>query len=141
MQLYIGGSYAGKRHAVKRKYENHSWLSSYDGDPLLDWKSTWQENTHLVIEGWEYWLKEHIHTTEMDSIRQQYKLLFQELLEAEAKREESVILIMLEIGKGIVPIHETDRKLRDIAGWIQQDAAAVSKEVIYVWHGLEKSLK
>ncbi|MGJ9385647.1 bifunctional adenosylcobinamide kinase/adenosylcobinamide-phosphate guanylyltransferase [Salipaludibacillus sp. CF4.18] len=141
MQLYIGGSYAGKRIAVNKRYENSSWLSSYNGNLLLDWKSTWLRNTHLVIEGWEYWLKESIHSTEIDKIRQQYKLLFQEILEEEAKRDETVILIMLEIGKGIVPINETDRKLRDVAGWIQQDAAEAAKEVFYVWHGLEKRLK
>ena len=48
---------------------------------------------------------------------------------------------MLEMGKGIVPLQKKDRRLRDIIGWIAQDAAQLSDQVVYVWNGLSRSLK
>lgn len=62
--------------------------------------------------------------------------MFREMLDGEASRNKQVILIMLEMGKGIVPKEAEDCQLRDLAGWIQQDAVSLSKEVHYVWHGV-----
>lgn len=141
MYLYIGGACAGKRNAVKNRFEKVSWLSSYNGGLLSDWEGIWKDNSNLVLEGWENWILESVNAKSTDDIRQHYRFILQKLLEEENKRKQAVVLIMLEIGKGVVPMDETNRKWRDISGWVQQDAAQLATEVVQVWHGLEKTLK
>ncbi|UOK56224.1 bifunctional adenosylcobinamide kinase/adenosylcobinamide-phosphate guanylyltransferase [Bacillus sp. OVS6] len=48
---------------------------------------------------------------------------------------------MLETGKGIVPISAEERRMRDLLGWIQQDAAALCNDVYHVWHGMARKIK
>ncbi|WP_416148846.1 bifunctional adenosylcobinamide kinase/adenosylcobinamide-phosphate guanylyltransferase [Salipaludibacillus sp. HK11] len=148
MQLVIGGAFAGKRKIVKDQFDDVglSWLSSYDGETLDSWRDFWNgQNTFLVVEGWENWLREDLRSMAksepLTDIREKYRLMFRDFIEEESRKNKQVILIMLEMGKGIVPIAAEDRLLRDLAGWIQQDAAALSDEVVYVWHGLSRRMK
>lgn len=142
MQLVIGGAFSGKRKVVKGKIGVCSWLSAYQGDRIEEWESHWLHGTTLVIEGWEKWIATELTTSENnDDIRRVYKALFQTLLKEEQRRKNIIVLIMLEMGKGIVPLEKKDRRLRDIAGWIAQDAAQLSDQVDYVWNGLSRSLK
>jgi len=52
-----------------------------------------------------------------------------------------VILVSNEVGMGIVPEHELGRKFRDLAGWLNQDVAAVADTVVFVAAGLPMVLK
>ncbi|WP_280770265.1 bifunctional adenosylcobinamide kinase/adenosylcobinamide-phosphate guanylyltransferase [Salipaludibacillus daqingensis] len=145
MQLIIGGAYSGKRKLVRNQYNNKvdlSWLSSYESSTLGRWREVWQQDHHLVIEGWETWLCEDVRSiTSLSDLRQKYNKMFKELINEETIRNKQVILIMLEMGKGIVPVEGEDRRMRDLAGWIQQDAASLSTDVFYVWHGLSRRMK
>ena len=142
MQLVIGGAFSGKRKIVKERNRTCSWVSAYEGDMVEDWETKWLEGTTLVIEGWEQWIASRLKKSEInDDIRKEFKALFQTLIEEEKKRNNRIVLIMLDIGKGIVPIEKDDRRLRDIAGWIAQDAAHLSDQVDYVWNGLSRRLK
>jgi adenosylcobinamide kinase/adenosylcobinamide-phosphate guanylyltransferase len=142
MQLVIGGAFSGKRKVVTGRNGICSWVSAYEGDRVEDWETKWVKGTTLVIEGWEKWIASRLKNSENnDYIRIEFKALFQTLLEEEQKRNNKIVLIMLEIGKGIVPLQKDDRSLRDIAGWIAQDAAHLSDKVDYVWNGLSRRLK
>lgn len=144
MLLVVGGAYAGKRSIVRQRVQVHSytWLSAYNEDSWEDWNMMWNENTTLIIEGWEKWIEVALkQDLTLDEIRDKFGRFLRTLSIVEKERRNQVVLIMLEIGRGIVPINEEDRKLRDIAGWLLQDAAKQACEVTYVWHGLQKKLK
>lgn len=149
MQLIIGGAYAGKRKVARERFDGNrlSWLCSYEGDSLWNWHSFWLEDSVLVLEGFENWLMDEIRAaaddrgSAADRIRSSFNEFFHTLMLEEEHRGQSVCLIMLEMGRGIVPVEEEDRLLRDLNGWIQQDAATLSDDVYYVWHGLAKKLK
>jgi adenosylcobinamide kinase / adenosylcobinamide-phosphate guanylyltransferase len=142
MQLVIGGAFSGKRKVVKETNGACSWVSAYQGDRIDDWETHWRHGTTLVFEGWEKWIAAELTTSQNnDDIRSVYKALFQTLFEEEKKRNNNIVLIFLEMGKGIVPLQKKDRRLRDIAGWIAQDAVQLSDQVVYVWNGLSRSLK
>ncbi|MFD1037810.1 bifunctional adenosylcobinamide kinase/adenosylcobinamide-phosphate guanylyltransferase [Virgibacillus byunsanensis] len=142
MQLIIGGAFSGKRKVVRKQNEKCSWVSAYDGDAIIDWKTNWVKDTTLVMEGWEKWITTELKKNESnDEIRKKFSTFFQNLVEKEQKRENEVVLVMLEVGKGIVPLENNDRRLRDLAGWIAQDAAIMAGRVNYVWNGYAKRLK
>lgn len=137
MQLVIGGAYSGKRRFVREMWEGAVWLSAYNGGNLEDWSHLIQIGKTLVIEGFEIWVSNDLKENSLQMIREKYKHLFQQWSESDCQ----FILIMLEMGKGIVPLEEKDRKTRDIMGWLQQDAVKFSEEVYYMWHGLAKRMK
>ncbi|MFA9558469.1 bifunctional adenosylcobinamide kinase/adenosylcobinamide-phosphate guanylyltransferase [Evansella sp. AB-rgal1] len=141
MQLIVGGAFAGKRKVVRSTHKKCSWVSSYNGDSLDGWKTRWDSNTTLVLEGWENWIGEELQN-ELDDliIRDRFLDVLRKLKEEE-KRNETIVLIMLELGRGIVPMDQNDRRLRDLAGWLVQDAAKISTDVHYVWHGLSRKMK
>ncbi|MDT8859289.1 bifunctional adenosylcobinamide kinase/adenosylcobinamide-phosphate guanylyltransferase [Alkalihalobacillus sp. MEB130] len=142
MQLIIGGAFSGKRAVVKDRKRKCSWVSSYEGDLLIEWETKWKQNSILVLEGWEKWLADELEqTNNLDQIRRKLKSLFQTIKDKEQEKASEVILIMLEVGRGIVPLEKRERSLRDLAGWVAQDAAEIADQVIYVWNGLSKRLK
>jgi adenosylcobinamide kinase/adenosylcobinamide-phosphate guanylyltransferase len=142
MQLVVGGAYAGKRKVVRQKVSRMSWISSYTGNSLGSWKSEWSYDTCLVLEGWERWIAEDLKQGMiLDEVRLKYSSLLKTICAEEKRRKNNVLLIMLEMGRGIVPLNEEERKLRDVAGWLLQDASEQAEEVIYVWHGLTQTLK
>jgi adenosylcobinamide kinase / adenosylcobinamide-phosphate guanylyltransferase len=142
MQLVIGGAFSGKRKLVRETSGKCSWVSAYKGDRLVDWETMWEMNTTLVMEGWESWISSELsHHENLDEIRSDFKALFLKIQEEGCIRNNQIILIMLEMGKGIVPLQKEERRLRDLAGWIAQDAANISDEVHLVWNGLSKRLK
>lgn len=140
MQLVVGGAYSGKRKIVKQRHDQCSWISSYNGHQIDEWQKRWKEGSTLVIEGFENWLVD-ASLCKSHETRNQFQTLFQLLLEEEKKRGDHVVLIMLEVGRGIVPMKKEERQLRDLLGWVAQDAASIADEVEYVWNGLSKKMK
>ena len=61
--------------------------------------------------------------------------------EGEAGAIGEIVLIIPEVGRGIVPMDARERQLRDLAGWLAQDASAACTAVWYVRHGLVMALK
>jgi adenosylcobinamide kinase/adenosylcobinamide-phosphate guanylyltransferase len=58
------------------------------------------------------------------------------LLDAAKDKRQTVIFVTNEVGGGIVPFDETLREFRDLAGKVNQLAAATAKEVYLVVCGL-----
>jgi adenosylcobinamide kinase/adenosylcobinamide-phosphate guanylyltransferase len=145
MQLVVGGTYSGKRRVVKEAVDSPIWISAYNGETLSGIPEKWEPGRTLVLEGWEKWLAEELEVTEeeanLDIIRKRYLELLQSLSLEESLRKSQIVLIMLEMGRGVVPVSKEERRLRDVSGWLLQDAALLSNKVIYVWHGLARCLK
>jgi adenosylcobinamide kinase/adenosylcobinamide-phosphate guanylyltransferase len=143
MHLIIGGAFAGKRKIVRKQFQGIlCWYSAYDGKDISGWNSCWDKGATLVLEGWEKWIEACILQEQEDEfIRKKFDEILLNVEKAEKERGTETVLVMLEMGRGIVPMEHKDRRLRDIAGWVLQDAASRAGEVYYVWHGLAQRLK
>ena len=64
-----------------------------------------------------------------------------QLLAALKAARRPVIIVSNEVGMGIVPDSELGRQFRDLAGWLNQDVAAVADTVVFVAAGLPVALK
>ena len=141
MQLFIGGACAGKRRAVTEQFASPYWHSAYQGHALAEWPAA-AATRCLVLEGGERWIAARL-AGEADDDKLRHDLTKElDILHAwEAGQGREVVLIMLEMGRGIVPLAPVKRRLRDLNGWLAQDAAARCERVWYVRHGLYRSLK
>ncbi|WP_299088567.1 bifunctional adenosylcobinamide kinase/adenosylcobinamide-phosphate guanylyltransferase [uncultured Metabacillus sp.] len=138
----VGGAYSGKRKLIRDHYDEITWHSAYQYDLLLDWKIKFRSSSMLVLEGWEVWIKNELKLySTLDDAKDHFYELIDEICELEKRYEKSVIFIILEMGRGIVPLNEEDRNIRDIAGWVLQYAASKADSVQYCWHGLVKTIK
>ena len=52
-----------------------------------------------------------------------------------------VILVSNEVGQGIVPLGEINRRFVDESGWLHQDIAEIADEVFFVVAGIAQTLK
>jgi len=52
-----------------------------------------------------------------------------------------VIVVLTDIGRGIVPIDAQQRKLRDACGRLYQRLMAEADEVTRIWYGVAQTLK
>lgn len=140
MQLFIGGACAGKRGIVKQRFDSPRWHSAYAGCRLESWPPL-AKAPCLVLEGWECWIAERLDgEPDDDRLRQAMTLELDALRAWEAEHGGEAVLILLEMGRGIVPLGLENRRLRDLNGWLAQDAAARCERVWYVWNGLVKEL-
>jgi adenosylcobinamide kinase / adenosylcobinamide-phosphate guanylyltransferase len=140
MQLFIGGTCAGKRDAVRRRFDAPHWHSAYAGGRIEAWRSL-AETRCLVLEGWERWIGQRLaEEPDDDRLRQAMARELDALRVWEDEQGGEAVLILLEMGRGIVPLGRDNRRLRDLNGWLAQDVAARCERVWYVWNGLVKEL-
>ncbi|WP_447957687.1 bifunctional adenosylcobinamide kinase/adenosylcobinamide-phosphate guanylyltransferase [Vreelandella sp. EE7] len=141
MQLFIGGARAGKRDAVKARFENAAWWTLAPGQRLADCHSILVPNKPLVINGFLNWVARHgEYEADNDRLRAQWREDIDFLCQAAAARNATIVLILNEVGRGLVPMAQDDRRLRDLNGWLSQDAAKRAERVWYVRHGLTQRL-
>lgn len=142
MQLFIGGACAGKRDAVSERFPTVRWHCLGAGGPLDGWRATATAAVPLVVTGWTAWLEAALDAEpDDDRLRGRLAAALDSLAAAERQGGLTVVLTLPEMGRGIVPVSPTKRRLRDLAGWLAQDAAERADAVWYVRHGLVKSLK
>lgn len=141
MQIVFGGAFSGKRKYVRSLFPQAIWLSAYEQERWEDWQDRWGLEGKLVLEGWENWFKESlIKTGNIEVSKGIFNELLKDIKAAENKQKEAV-LIMLEMGKGIVPTEKDARLWRDLNGWIIQEAAELSNRVVSLWCGIPQHLK
>ncbi|MFM9271258.1 bifunctional adenosylcobinamide kinase/adenosylcobinamide-phosphate guanylyltransferase [Halomonas elongata] len=138
MQLFIGGARAGKRDLVASRFPEAVW-STAEEEP---WREERPAGRTWVITGWRHWLETALAAeSDDDRLRARFGERLEALYQAEAAHDIEWVLILPEMGRGIVPLEPRDRRLRDLAGWLAQDAAARADEVWYLRHGLASCLK
>ncbi|MBD3897604.1 bifunctional adenosylcobinamide kinase/adenosylcobinamide-phosphate guanylyltransferase [Halomonas sp. ML-15] len=139
MQLVIGGACAGKRGLVQRWYPHARWhaLEGAARHAILP-----ASGETLVVSGWAGWIQAALASTPSDdeALRLALTERLDALLATEAERAAQVVLIVEEMGRGIVPMGAERRRLRDLNGWLAQDASARCERVWYVRHGLYRRL-
>ncbi len=133
MHVVIGGAYSGKRQYVRDHWSSFQLISAYEEK---DYNETLTEDT-VVYEGFEIWIEQLLESGQTND---QIVAWFRQWL-ASLENPENTVLIMLEIGKGIVPMEEKNRRLRDVVGWIQQEVVRQANTVTSIWHGLAMQMK
>lgn len=125
MHIIIGGACNGKRDYVRTMLAGREaeWFEGVIPEHL-------DRCQLLVVAGIEKWLAE-TKLSEADAIDY--------VLAAVAGRD--VIVVLTDIGRGIVPIDAQQRKLRDACGRLYQRLTAEADEVTRIWYGIAKTLK
>jgi adenosylcobinamide kinase / adenosylcobinamide-phosphate guanylyltransferase len=137
MHFVFGGAFNGKRKWVADIYKNDSltWISAYE-QPAFP-KRIGGEGV-VVLEGIEMWVRELIH----DSFTIDEAVAFFEQQLSEWQNQcNKLVLIGTEIGKGVVPMDETDRKWRDACGYVYQRIVRKAERVDQIWYGISTRLK
>ncbi len=90
----------------------------------------------IVVDCLTLWLSNLIHDGRRDVEAETAKML-----EAAAHDGPRVILVTNEVGSGIVPANELSRTFRDLAGRMNQSAAAAASEVFLMVFGCAVRVK
>ena len=141
MQLFIGGSCAGKRDAVAARFPAAIWWRLADCQPLEKTQHALVANTPLIIHGVLDWLSGGAERSDDDTLRQQWQSDMTLLSQRANEQSALLIIIATEVGRGIVPMQPAQRRLRDLNGWFTQDVTAQADKVWYVRHGLVTQIK
>jgi adenosylcobinamide kinase / adenosylcobinamide-phosphate guanylyltransferase len=141
MQFVTGGAFNGKSEWVKETNKQKlEWLNLPE-ELTLPQPDTFQHT--VVLEGLEYLILNEVRKEkEMNMIRSEFHSLFEKWKNwEETSAPRNVIWIGTDIGRGIVPIGSTERKWRDLTGWVYQDLVKLSDSVYEIWFGLPQRVK
>ena len=90
---------------------------------LVDCLTLWITN-HLLAEDEAAWLRER-----------------EALLAVLPDLRSNCLLVSNEVGQGVIPMGELNRRFVDAAGWLHQDIAGLADRVTWVVAGLPQKLK
>ena len=151
MHVFIGGTASGKRQRVAERYPEALWRDADEmmrrvpgagAGPAID------DGDTLVISGWLAWLEAELEN-ELENQRENESASadddrlgrrWREALTGWASSPGRRVLVLDEVGRGIVPVDPAQRRLRDLMGWLSQDAVRLASQVHYVRHGLTMRL-
>lgn len=133
MHVFIGGAYNGKKHYVKQWLEKQGATNVVWVDGQLP--SHTVPGQVIVVHHLENILEYHDLADE-ETVAD---TLFAQLLHLDS--EHQLIVIVTDMGRGIVPIEPKARQLRDVCGRLYQRLFKESETVTRVWYGLAEKLK
>ncbi|WOT05846.1 bifunctional adenosylcobinamide kinase/adenosylcobinamide-phosphate guanylyltransferase [Shewanella youngdeokensis] len=90
----------------------------------------------ILVDCLTLWLSNHLLQSPDD-----WQATKADFLEAISASSATIVLVSNEVGNGIVPMGEINRRFVDEAGWLHQDVAALADNVTLVTAGLPMSLK
>lgn len=132
MRVFVGGAFNGKRAYVKQLVMDRDvqWIECAEIDNLPEASSK-----TIVLAGLESFVGSHLNRSE-EVVNEAF------LRKITTYREQSdVIVIVTEIGRGIVPVLAEARELRDRCGRLTQQIFKEATEVTRIWYGLTETLK
>lgn len=124
MELYVGGSFQGKRSYVLQKRD----VKQAD---IMDWEQ-WEVDADCekALLASTARLHDHFHAWVAAALRQGKNLeQMQEIVERWLDEREDCIIISDEVGSGIVPIKPDMREYRECVGRILCTLAARAKHM------------
>lgn len=140
MQCFIGGTCSGRRDLVDERFPEARWHRLAPGQGVADWLDDLPVGATLVITGWAAWLSATLAEDHDDGVRVRWRALLEALAAAQRRQGLGLVLILDEMGRGIVPMAPEARRLRDLNGWLAQEVASRCTAVWYVRHGLARRL-
>lgn len=126
MHIIIGGAFNGKRAYVKQRWDA-SW---YEGT-LPE-----TESGTVVVAGIEGILQSYLEEDEQRVATQ----FAQKLMALDATCDE-LIVILTDMGRGVVPLDWTSRQLRDTCGRLYQALFKQATTITHIWYGIPEILK
>ena len=126
MQIFIGGAHNGKRTYVKELLK----AQAKSNIPWMEGALPSPSDEPVVIAGLEKWLL-NCQLSEEEAIQQVMAAL----------KNREVILILTDIGRGIVPMEAKQRQVRDTCGRLYQRLVEEADEVTHIWYGIPKKVK
>ena len=124
MHVIFGGAFNGKRAYVEQRIQgrNVQWLDA-------------EVDVHVLMP--------NIEVIVVFGVENLLEPKGQELLEKIDKWDEQVevLVIATEIGRGIVPMDATMRKLRDDVGRFYQQLFTKAYSVTRIWYGISQTIK
>ena len=126
MRVIIGGAHNGKRTYVKTLLDEqgNNSVQWFDGELPSPGSGS------IVLAGIEKWL-EQCGFGEEEAINR--------VIQSVGNRD--AVLILTDIGRGIVPIDAGQRELRDVCGRLYQRLLTEADEVTRIWYGIAKTIK
>nr|WP_298251084.1 bifunctional adenosylcobinamide kinase/adenosylcobinamide-phosphate guanylyltransferase [uncultured Halomonas sp.] len=140
MQCFIGGACSGRRDLVDERFPEARWHRLAPGQGVADWLDDVPVGATLVITGWAAWLAAALVDDNDDGVRASWRIMLQALAAAQRRQGLELVLILDEMGRGIVPMAPEARRLRDLNGWLAQEVASRCTAVWHVRHGLARRL-
>ncbi|MCG3087009.1 bifunctional adenosylcobinamide kinase/adenosylcobinamide-phosphate guanylyltransferase [Sporosarcina cyprini] len=131
MHIFIGGAHNGKREFVRNWMEEPSqWEWVGEGHAWSLDRLAEVDSEFIVLDRIEEWL-ERSSMDEADAWNHIIKGI----------EGKETVVILTDIGRGIVPVDPEQRKLRDQCGRLYQWLMAEADEVTRIWYGLAQTLK
>ncbi|MFQ9509588.1 MAG: bifunctional adenosylcobinamide kinase/adenosylcobinamide-phosphate guanylyltransferase [Lachnospiraceae bacterium] len=124
MRLIIGGSYQGKFEYAKK-------IAGNGGIILNGWEEEIDFANVKIWNNFHLWIKKHMNTG----------IDMQKAVKMIVEKNPDIIIIMDEIGSGVVPINKVDRDFRETAGRIGCFLAQSANEVHRVVCGIGTVIK
>ncbi|MCE0732194.1 bifunctional adenosylcobinamide kinase/adenosylcobinamide-phosphate guanylyltransferase [Halomonas sp. G15] len=138
MQSVIGGAYSGRRRLAAERFPRAGWHRLVKGEGAEECLVGHAGRDVLVVDGLAAWLSAALaEIPDDDALRETWLRLLDGLVAAPCE----AVLILDEMGRGIVPMDPAARRLRDHNGWLAQAAVERSRTAWYMRHGLCKQLK
>ena len=130
MHIIIGGAHNGKRDYVSTMLVGREveWRDVAVGGASHSHSSNTIQT--IVVTGIEKWLAETA-LSEVEAIDFVMDIVV----------SPNTIVILTDIGRGIVPIDAQQRQLRDTCGRLYQRLIVEADEVTRIWYGLAQTLK
>lgn len=124
MHVIFGGAFNGKRVYVERYLQERSvqWIDAVEGIPVL------LPNIDVVV------------IFGVESLQESQLNEWLSQLDRWDKKVE-VMVIATEIGRGIVPMEASMRKLRDDVGRFYQQLFTRAEYVTRIWYGIAQTIK
>ncbi|MEK3978786.1 bifunctional adenosylcobinamide kinase/adenosylcobinamide-phosphate guanylyltransferase [Psychrobacillus sp. FSL K6-2836] len=124
MHVIFGGAFNGKRAYVEQRIQGRS----------VQW---------LNVDADEHILLPNIEVIVVFGVENLLEPKGKELLEKMEKWDElaEVLVIATEIGRGIVPMDASMRKLRDDVGRFYQQLFTKADSVTRIWYGISQTIK
>lgn len=126
MHIVIGGAFNGKRAYVKQHWDA-TW---YDGELPETGSGT------VVIAGLEGILEAHLEEDE-----QRVAMQFAQKLRALDATCDELVVILTDMGRGVVPLDAHSRQLRDTCGRLYQQLFQQATTITHIWYGIPEILK
>lgn len=124
MKLYFGGAFQGKRELAKKE-------NGISESEIAEGGSVREIASVRMIDHFEEQVREDLRRG-VDPC---------ETLRTVLSENPEIVLIMNEVGQGVLPREKADRDFAEAAGTVMREAAALAESVTRVFCGIGKRLK